>query len=156
SGLWTFTAPLGTNQTATLTLTGTVSSNATSSLVNVVKVSVPTGYTDPILSNNTSTDVQPLNSNIADLTVTLTDNGSPVPGNPIIYTLTVTNKGPKDVPGATVLDSFPTGLTNVSWTATVSSGSSAPSAGTGNINTTVSLKANGTATFTITATIDPS
>src|SRR5262249_9357332 len=42
---------------------------------------------------------------------------------------------------------------NVSWTATASSGSSVAASGTGNINTTVSLKSGGTATFTITATI---
>ena len=153
SGVWSFPSLLATNQTATLTLTGTAAANAVGSLVNTVTVMPPAGVTDPILSNNTSTDVQPLNSNIADLAVTLTDNGSTVPGNTIGYTLVVQNNGPKDVTGTTVVDAFPDALSNVSWTATASSGSSVAASGMGNINTSVSLKWHGSASFTITGTI---
>ena len=68
------------------------------------------------------------------------------------YSVVVANNGPSDVVGASVIDAFPANLTNAAWTC-VAVGGSCPPAGTGDINTTVSLIAGGTATFTVTADV---
>jgi uncharacterized repeat protein (TIGR01451 family) len=94
----------------------------------------------------------------ADLSITKTDNQSTAnPGKPISYTITVTNNGPSEVTGATVTDTVPNTITNVSWICVASSGSSCGAAsGTGNaINTTANLLSGGTATYTVTGTVSP-
>ena len=97
---------------------------------------------------------------LSDLSITKTDStadGTTAPGAQVIYTVMVTNHGPFDVTGADVEDALPSELTNVSWTATASAGSSvAATSGTGDISTKVNLLNGGTTTFTITATVDRS
>ena len=97
---------------------------------------------------------------LSDLSITKTDStadGTTAPGAQVIYTVMVTNHGPFDVTGADVEDALPSELTNVSWTATASAGSSvAATSGTGDISTKVNLLNGGTTTFTITATVDSS
>jgi uncharacterized repeat protein (TIGR01451 family) len=58
------------------------------------------------------------------------------------------------VTGATVVDTLPAGLSNATWTATYSGGSTGPTSGTGSINATVDLANGGAAVFRITATAD--
>ena len=90
----------------------------------------------------------------ADLAVTKTDGTTQyVPGTTTTYTIVVTNHGPSDVTGASVIDTFPSQVEAATWTATYSSGSSGPASGTGNINTLVNLLNGGTATFTVTAPV---
>ncbi len=93
----------------------------------------------------------------ADLAITKTDNLTSVAAGSIItYTIVVTNNGPNDVQGASVKDTLPAILTNVTWTCTASTGSSCGvTSGSGNIDTTVNLKNGGTATYTVKATISP-
>src|SRR5207245_1752442 len=80
-----------------------------------------------------------------------------VPGSQVTYTITISNGGPSAVTGATVTDNFPASLSNVTWTCTASAGSSCGAAsGSGNINTTVNLLDQGTATFTATGTLSRS
>jgi hypothetical protein len=56
-----------------------------------------------------------------------------------------------------VTDTFPSTLTNVSWTATASTGSSAGAAsGTGNISDAPTILAGGHVTYIVTATVSPS
>ena len=68
----------------------------------------------------------------------------------------MSNAGPSDVVGATVVDALPASLTGVTWTCSVSGSGSCPASGTGNLNSTVSLTVGATATFTISATLIPS
>jgi len=90
----------------------------------------------------------------ADLAVTKTDGKTQyVPGTTTTYTIVVTNRGPSDVTGATVVDTLPAQVEGATWTATYSSGSSGPASGSGNINTLVDLLNGGTATFTVTAPV---
>lgn len=90
----------------------------------------------------------------ADLAVTKTDGTTQyVPATTTTYTIVVTNRGPSDVTGATVVDTFPAQVEAATWTATYSSGSTGPASGSGNINTLVNLLNGGTATFTVTAPI---
>ena len=92
----------------------------------------------------------------ADFSVTKTDGQtSTAPGAVLTYTLVVHNAGPDDVKGARVSDSVPATLLG-GWTCTASTGSSCPASGTGAIqNVLVDLLVGGTATFTLSATVDP-
>lgn len=90
----------------------------------------------------------------ADLAITVTDGvTTAVPGGSVTYTITASNAGPDPVVGATVADTFPAALT-VSWTCVGASGGSCAAAGAGDINdSTVSLPAGGSVTYTATASI---
>ncbi len=98
---------------------------------------------------------------VADLAVVKTDNETfYTPDKLIVYSITVTNKGPAAVTNAKVVDKTPVALTNESWTCTISAqgsgpGTSACGAGTGlgDINTTVSLRAGGVATYILRARV---
>ena len=141
--------------TATFLATGTVPLPPTGQpLVNTATVSVPAGLFDPNGSNNSATDIDTFAS-VSDLSITKTDGQATYfPGQPLTYTIVASNAGPQFAQGATVTDSFPAQLTNVSWTCVASGGSSCGSAsGAGNINVAVDLVPAGTATFTATATV---
>ncbi len=104
-------------------------------------VAIPAGSTPPICI-------------AADLAVTMTDvpTGDVAPGQTVTYTITVTNNGPNPTTGATVGDTFPAQLGNVTWTC-VGSGCPAPS-GTGNLAAVLgSLPPGAMATFTVTGTV---
>ena len=67
----------------------------------------PAGY-----ANRTSaiaTDRDPITAR-ADLGLTKTGPASIVAGNPLVYTITVTNSGPSDATGVVVSDTTPPGL----------------------------------------------
>ena len=72
----------------------------------------------------------------------------------ITYQIVVTNYGTLNSPGSPVVDTFPAGLANVTWTA-VGTGGAVPAAtsGSGHINTTVSLPINSSVIFTATARV---
>ena len=92
----------------------------------------------------------------ADLSISKTDGqAAAIPGQPVTYTIVATNLGPDDVTGATVTDTLPGVLSGASWTCVASAGSSCTAGGAGNIDDSVDLLANGTATYTLTATVDP-
>src|SRR4029434_7081353 len=97
----------------------------------------------------------------ADLAITKTDGvASVTAGGGTTYTLVVTNNGPAEVSAATVVDSAPAGVTVGAWTCVVSnpgSGGSVTTAcgapsGSGNVNTTVTMKSGAIITYTIPAT----
>jgi uncharacterized repeat protein (TIGR01451 family) len=86
----------------------------------------------------------------AALSITKSDGvTSYLPGQALTYTIVASNAGPAAVTGATVADTFPPELTNVSWTCVASGGSSCPASGSGNLNAGVTLLSGGTATFTV-------
>jgi uncharacterized repeat protein (TIGR01451 family) len=108
------TVDLAAAGTATYTVTGTVSSAATGTLSNTVTVTASGGGTDPNPGNNSATDVDTLTP-VTDLTIAKTDSADPVsPGDPLTYTLTISNAGPSDSSAATVTDALPTSVTFVS------------------------------------------
>ncbi|WP_225409013.1 Ig-like domain-containing protein [Stigmatella hybrida] len=92
----------------------------------------------------------------SDLAITVTDGQTTVEqGQPLTYTITVTNNGPNAVSGAGVTDAFPAALTGVSWTCAPAASCSAPS-GTGNLeDVLLSLPSGGSAVFTVTGTVSP-
>ena len=112
------------------------------------------GVTDPAPGDNSATDTDTLVPS-ADLAITKTD-GAPFyyPGQILTYTIVASSAGPTPVTGASVADTVPAELTNVSWTCVASAGSACGAAsGTGDIATTVDLLSGGNATFTLTATV---
>ena len=88
----------------------------------------------------------------ADLGITVSNGVTQVGwGQPVSYTVVVTNDGPNAVSGATVTDPQPPNLTGMAWTC-AGAGCAAPS-GTGPLNTTVNLAAGASATYTVTGTV---
>ena len=78
-----------------------------------------------------------------------------VPGTANTYTIVVSNSGPSTAAGAAVSDGLPATLTGVTWTALYSAGSSGAASGTGAMSgVLVTLLSGGTATFTVTGTVD--
>ena len=85
-----------------------------------------------------------------DLKVTVTDGKTTIAaGAQNTYTITVTNAGPVAVTGASVIDTFPTIFTGVTFTATQGGGATGFTAsGTGNINDTVNMPSGSKVTYT--------
>jgi uncharacterized repeat protein (TIGR01451 family) len=116
-------------------------------------VSVFTG-TDPTPgTDDETTTVAPAPS--ADLAITKTDgDGTAGWGEPLAFTIPVTNAGPDAVAGATVADDFPAALLAVSWDCVASAGSSCTASGTSDISdASVSLAAGGTVIYKATGTV---
>jgi uncharacterized repeat protein (TIGR01451 family) len=114
----------------------------------------------PFLPNGVDTEpaVCGFQPSIADLSITKTDAPDPVSaGSTVTYTIIVTNNGPDTQTGATVTDTFPASLTNVTFTSVVTGGATGNTAsGTGNINDTVTLPSASTITYTVTGTVPSS
>ncbi len=149
------TLNLAVGGTATFTLTGTVASGATGALTNTATIAPPTGTTDPIPGNNTG----PATSQPAPrATLAVTKSSAPnpyIPGQPLAYTITVTNQGPSDVTGATVDDTLPAPIAGFTWSCTTSGAGNACGAasGAGDIHTMVNLVNGGVAIFTLTGVV---
>lgn len=158
TGQWTG-LNLAAGNSITLILQGTVAPSATETLTNTATVAPPTGVTDPLNTDNSSTDTDTL-APTADVSITKTDGQSAVnPGESITYTVRVSNNGPSTANNVTVTDNVPTDITNVSWTCTVPSGTGACGVanGSGNtLNTTVNLNTGAVATYIIQGTVSPS
>jgi uncharacterized repeat protein (TIGR01451 family) len=90
----------------------------------------------------------------ADLSISKSDGQTIVtPGNPITYTIVISNPSPIVVPNAVVTDTFPATLVGVTWTCSASAGSSCTASGSGSISQTVMLAAGGSVTFTASSTL---
>jgi LPXTG-site transpeptidase (sortase) family protein len=115
--------------------------------------------TSPVSSTNGGTGVASNTATLtvnmaADLSVTKDDGVSAVDrGEPITYSIVVTNNGPADVTGASVFDNFPSSLDDAAWTCAAGTGASCTASGTGNISDSVSIPAGGNVTYTINATV---
>ena len=93
---------------------------------------------------------------VSDVAATKTDGQSTaVPGQPLTYTIVVSNAGPDAVSAAAVADPLPAALQGPSWTCVASAGSTCAPSGAGNISDVVSLAAGGAATYVVTGTLAP-
>ena len=120
------TVSLPSGGSITYTVSATVLSSATGSLSNTTTVTAPNGVTniDPnsVNGSTSATDTDTLTPQ-ADLQITKDDGQTTaVPGMGLTYTITVTNTGPSDAPGALVSDMFPASLTGVSYMVAQSGG----------------------------------
>jgi len=91
----------------------------------------------------------------SNLSITKTDNlATTTGGSTITYDIVVTNDGPSPAIGASIADTFPTDLENISWTCTADADSVCnQTSGTGDINTTADIASGETLTYTITADV---
>src|SRR4029077_11571164 len=120
---------------------------ATGTQTNTATVTAPAGVTDPTPGNNSATDSDALGAS-ADLAITKTDGvTTATPGGSVTYTITASNAGPSNAPGATVADTFPASLT-CTWTCVGAGGGTCTASGSGNLNDTVNLPAGGSVTYT--------
>jgi uncharacterized repeat protein (TIGR01451 family) len=148
--------PVGSS--VTYTVSAAIGSGVSGDLVNTATVSVPSGYTDPNMGSNTATDTDTFTL-AADLQITKTDNATAyIAGAVKTYVIVVSNAGPSDVTGATVMDTFSTNTNIVSttWTCTPSGSATCTAGGSGDINDSVNLPAGSTVTYTVTATVSAS
>jgi uncharacterized repeat protein (TIGR01451 family) len=154
------TPPLGSGGSTSFALVLLPASDRLGDLVNTATIAVPPGFFDRNLANNTSTETDTVRPQV-NLTVTKTDGSDTyVPGNPVTYTIIVTNTGPSFLKGGLVTDSLPSMASSGSWTATTSANipglpvnkvtPSASPVGDNNINATVDLAPGSFATFTYT------
>ncbi len=136
------------------TVNATVSSGATGSITNSASIAAPGGVTDPNPGNNSASDTDTVVP-FADLAITKTDGVTSVtPGGTTTYTIVVSNNGPVNVVGATVIDNLPAAITSDTFTAVGSGGATGFTAsGTGNISDTVNLPNGATITYTLHANI---
>jgi uncharacterized repeat protein (TIGR01451 family) len=141
----------------TYTVSASIAPSATGDIVNTATVEGATSATDPVPANDAATDTDTQGTSLADLGIAKTDGVTTyVPGTTTTYTIFVTNAGPSNAVGAIVSDVLPAAVTSASWTCAPSAGASCAASGTGDINDPVSLPANGSATYTVTAAISPS
>jgi len=136
----------GGGNTLTITLSGTLSANATGSVTNTATVAAPSGVTDPAAGNNTSSVTTPVQAT-ANLALTKTaSSSSPQSGEGVTYTFRVTNSGPSAATNVTVSDALPAGLTLVRTNGCAQDPNGVPSCALG------SVAVGAQATFTLTAT----
>ena len=146
------TVNLPAGGSVTYTASCTLSAAATGTLTNTATVAAPGGVTDPAPGNDSATDVDTVTAQ-ADLVVTKTDGvTTATAGGPVTYTITASNPGPSDAPGATVADTFPASLT-CTWTCVGAGGGTCTAAGAGNISDSVNLPAGGSVTYTASCTL---
>lgn len=162
----TITATPGANQVlisgasitanAVCTLSVKVTSNFAGNLTNVIPVNSVTSSESVTNTNQPSATLTLLG--VSDLEIVSKSDGvtSIAPGASTVYTIVIRNNGPDNVAGVSVTDFAPPGMTINSWTCSTTAGSACSAAsGTGNLNTTISLANQETATFTVNATIAP-
>lgn len=138
------------------TITGTVDATYSGTVTNPASITSPAGTTDSNLSNNAATDVDTITL-AGDLSVTKSNGVAAVqPGSVVTWTIAASNGGPSTAVAATIADTFPPAVLSAQWTCSATAGSSCATAGTGSINTPVTLLSGGTATFTVIATLQPS
>ncbi len=144
NGVWNGLA-LAAGDSVTLTITATVSHSVAGLFTNFVAVSVPSGVTDPVLTNNSAADIDTVFAT-PDLTVVKNGPANVFAGTNFNYTISVTNVGLATASNAVVSDVLPTNVVFVS-----ASGNGNTNAGTVNWNLG-NLGVNAVSNLTLTVT----
>jgi len=114
-----------------------------STIVNTAKALNPAG----ILPIGDSTSVTTTVSRQADLQIVKTGPANQSAGEPVQYTLRITNLGPSNATGVYITDLIPSGILSATWTATATGNvaNMNPTTGIGNVDLTADIPANGSA-----------
>ncbi|HET9913077.1 MAG TPA: hypothetical protein VFQ13_14375 [Anaerolineales bacterium] len=139
--------PVG--RSVTYTVHVNIGAGASGNLSNTASVSLPAGYTGPSPVSATDTDTA---SPTANLQITKSDGtGTYIPGGTLTYTIVVSNSGPSNVTGATVIDNFPVQISGfgAGGGCAVTGGATCTWGGSGNINDTVNLPVGSSITYTV-------
>ena len=150
----TLSMPAGSS--VTYTANCTVDPSATEKVLQNT-ATVATSRIDPTLGNNSATDDDTVvGARQADLEVTKSDDlVAVIPGQSLTYTIIATNKGPSDVPSATLTDSFPIDPHCNFYTSVASGGATGnTTAGSGDLGETLSMPAGSSLTYTVSCTVD--
>ncbi len=152
-------AAVAVGGTLTYTLTGTVPLATSGAVVNTATVTPPAGTEDPECTPSCTATAEDPTGPI-NLAVSKSAQPNPyVPGQPLTYTVTVTNAGPGSASSVAVSDPLPAGLEGAgfTWTCKASAGSGCTASGTGSINDPeVNIAAGGTLTYTVTGVVPAS
>ncbi|MGB3736334.1 MAG: isopeptide-forming domain-containing fimbrial protein, partial [Ilumatobacter sp.] len=151
TGVWTDFGTFTEGEALTLMVSGTVSVDATGTLVNSVSVQPPVDVPDTDPTNNGADDVDTLEPR-SNLTIRKTiDQSSIARGDDARYTISVTNTGPSTAVGVIVTDPLPSALTFVRASGTDWTCSEASRTVTCELG--VPLSVGSTATFELVATV---
>ena len=129
-GVISFTAPSSGASVSTSTLTATTTSSGVAS-VTVTANSTTGSYLVEAAANGVADPANFTLTNTSYITLSLAKSvdllTSPAePGDPLTYTLVISNSGNEDATAVTVADTLPTGVSgsNLDWTGTVTAGES--------------------------------
>jgi gliding motility-associated-like protein/uncharacterized repeat protein (TIGR01451 family) len=126
----------GAANKVTITITGTVNRTFAGSITNTATAVPAEAGSTPVSAQAVTTITrQPV------FTVTKTGPATAIAGDPIAYTITVRNLGPSNSLNTIVTDAVPSTISNVSWTASVTSGSAVINSGANGTGNTISLNA---------------
>ncbi len=129
------------------TITADVSPTASGTLTTSVEVSHD--GPDPASGNNSASAETGISQPEADLSITKTDSVDPViAGEPLSYTVTVSNAGPQAATNVVATDTLPSGVTLVPTSGCAEDPSGAPACSLGDIPN------GGSAQYTINVTVD--
>ena len=143
--------PAGATDSFTVTVR-IPSGTATGTTITNGNYAISATGVSPLLGPKVQTRVTALVS-YADLGVTISDGAAAVGwGQHLTYTIVVRNAGPSATT-ATVVDTMPAQLTNVSWTCSGSGGGLCTAAGTGSIHDGVTLPSGSRVTYTVQADV---
>ncbi|MEM7093500.1 MAG: hypothetical protein AAF567_10900 [Actinomycetota bacterium] len=150
-----FTVDIPAGASVSLEIAGTVDAGLAGELTNTVTATPGPGAEDPTDENSTAVDVNP-SLGQTDLSITKTSSPNPaVPGEAVTYTLTVTNAGPSQADGATVLDRIPAEIIAPSATCETAAPNTCTASFVGDdMLSTVDLTPGTTAVITIEALVD--
>ncbi len=131
----------------TVILDGGASGTITNGNYSIAGTNSPALLGPPVSTTVTSTP-------LVDVYVTKTDGQLTVSaGAAVNYTIVAGNNGPSDVTVATLADTMPAKLSNVTWTCTAVGGGTCTASGTGDINDTINLPSGAMATYNVAATL---
>jgi|GEM_PF-687515 len=128
--------PAGLGNVVTITVKGTLSASYKGNLMNTA-VATPSEPNAQPINDNTTTVV----NKIPVLAIVKNGPANISAGQPIVYTLNVTNTGTANADNASISDQVPVNISNVSWIAAVQGGATITNGANGNGNA-VSLNAN--------------
>jgi uncharacterized repeat protein (TIGR01451 family) len=150
------TCNLGTlnpGDSGTVQITVNVNPGASGTITNG-NYSISGTGSPPLLGPPVSTTVT--STPLVDVYVTKTDGQLTVAaGAAVNYTIVAGNNGPSPVTGATLADTMPAKLVNVTWTCVATAGATCTASGTGSINDTIDLPAGSIATYSVAGTVKP-